>query len=64
MAAIVVRPRLEEGLADARQILFADADAVVLDRDSNVVPPSAALTVTLPPRSVNLMALEIRLSRI
>ena len=35
MAAVVRRARLEVGLADPRQILVADADAVVLDREDD-----------------------------
>ena len=33
VAAVVGRARLEERIADARQIVGADADAGVLDRD-------------------------------
>src|SRR5258708_2657868 len=33
MAPVIGSARLEEGAADPRQILLADADAVVLDRD-------------------------------
>ena len=33
MAAVMAGARLEERIADARQVGFADADAVVLDRD-------------------------------
>ena len=65
VAAVVGRARLEERLAEARQIVVADADAGVLDRERRCSAPShCALTVTRPPRSVNLIALEIRLIRI
>ncbi len=64
VAAVVARARLEERIADARQIVGADADAGVLDRDRRCAAFASALTVTLPPRSVNLIALESRLSMI
>ena len=55
MAAIVGGARLEERLAQPRQIVFADADAGILDRNRKLAARRArALTVTLPPRGGEL----------
>ena len=48
VAAVVGAARLEERIADARQIVVADADAGVLDRDDDARPlRHRALTVDL-----------------
>ncbi len=62
MTAGMASPRLEERIADARQSSVADADAVVLDRDDKPRALGSRGHRHVPARSVNLIALDRRLS--
>jgi len=58
VAPLIGLSGLEEGIADPLEIVGRDADAGIGDAKHQPRSLNAAETVTVPPRSVNLTALE------
>ncbi len=64
MAALIGLAGLEERIANALEVVGGDATPVSRTRSTSRDPSAAAETVTVPPRSVNLIALDTRLRTI